>query len=119
MHKFAIRSLLAAAGLILAATCALAFTVEDRSIPTLSSEGTGTQPYTKYSPSGNPTHYYVQGGNRDPYAAQNSNRVGPPVGFGPNTVGNWYGTQQRGFGYPQQDHLDLYTREPTRARDFQ
>jgi hypothetical protein len=86
---------------------------ESRGIETLRESGTNTQPYTRTAPSGNSVHYYVPNAYYNPYTSQRDNRVGPPVGFGPNTQGNWYGNTGApgSMGYPNQRNLDLYNKE--------
>ena len=101
---------LAAAGRAQAAGAVSEGVGEIRSIETLRESGTNTQPYTRVSPSGQVVHYYVPGGNFNPYTSQPEGRVGPPVGFGPTTQGNWHGNMG-GTGYPSQKGLDLYEKE--------
>jgi hypothetical protein len=83
---------------------------QSRGVETLRESGTNTQPYTRVAPSGDSVHYYVPNGNNNPYTSQPEGRVGPPVGFGPNTQGNWYGNMG-GTGFPSQKGLDLYEKQ--------
>ncbi|MBF0482817.1 MAG: hypothetical protein HQK81_15285 [Desulfovibrionaceae bacterium] len=83
---------------------------ESRGVETLRESGTNTQPYVRVSPTGEVVHYYVPGGNYNPYTSQTERRTAPPVGYSQDTQGNWHGGMG-GTGYPNQKGLNLYEKE--------